>query len=102
MKMATARYDVVDVSDVSDETVPLVASPKEWLEAGGWPARSGKRYWSEARAVRTAHFLNWSGAQRLRYEWRVARHADGTYELWTFPRPVIRGGLNDELEWRLV
>jgi hypothetical protein len=66
--------------------------PHELKEAGGRPAKSGKRYKSLPRARAVVSYLNRFGVQSGRYEWRIAEHDDGTFEVWTFPRTVPKPG----------
>jgi hypothetical protein len=66
--------------------------PRELLEAGGRPAKSGKRYKSLGRVRANAQYLNNFGVQSGRYEWRIAEHEDGTFELYTFTRTAPKPG----------
>lgn len=60
--------------------------PHELEEEGGQPAKSGRRYKSLARARAVELYINRYGIQSGRYEWRLAEHDDGTFELYRFPR----------------
>jgi hypothetical protein len=61
-----------------------VRPPEELREAGGRPAHSGKRYKTENHARAVAEYINRFGVQNGRYQWLIAGHEDGTYELWAF------------------
>jgi hypothetical protein len=84
------KYDPQGESDPLPDDLRLcwsevISTPEELLALGGRPAKSGKRYTSKKQVRAVANYINRFGIQSGRYYWRVARHADETFELWTFP-----------------